>query len=152
MDPLPAPDPAEGVFSLIYLSTATAPMERPSLDELATRAAGANSLVHVTGYLTYRHGRFTQYLEGGTTAVRDLMARIRRDGRHSVVASIELGHVQRRFPGWSMRLLDPLWYPSGGPLEAIDELLGVVAEGDSANDEIRGSLNRLVSKFGGFEQ
>ena len=127
-------------------------MSRVSLDELATRAMAANASVGITGYLTHRHSRFTQYLEGNPARVRDLMERIRRDERHSVLTAIELGPVQRRFPGWSMQLLDPLWYPSGGPLEAIDELLGVVGGAEKANDELRRSLNQLVAKFSEFER
>lgn len=152
MDQPATSDETTEVFSLIYLSNATVPMSRASLDELATRAARANVLIDVTGYLTHRHNRFTQYLEGTADQVGDLMRRIRRDQRHSVLTTIELGPVPRRFPGWSMRLLDPLWYPSGGPLEAIDELLGVVDRGDMANDDLRDSLNRLVANISDFER
>ena len=45
------------------------------------------------------------------------------DDRHLVGTMIFLDIEERRFPGWSMRLLDPLWHPTGEALDAIDELL-----------------------------
>lgn len=135
------------VFSLMYLSEALMPFSDASLKQLGVQSSAANALHGITGYLSYRQGRFTQFLEGERSLVLALIKRIEFDERHSFLALTELGNNPRVFPGWSMQILDPLWYPSGGPVDAIDELMAL-STGSTGSDEItKQTLNVLVSQI-----
>ena len=93
---------------LVYVSSEQVPFDEASLQELAVRAAATNGELGVTGYLYYSKGRFLQYLEGASTAVEELMARIARDPRHDVLTTvIDYGISARRFPAWHMRWINP---------------------------------------------
>ncbi len=139
---------SEEVFSLLYMSEATAPFAEPSLQRLAVQAAANNVLLDVTGYLLYRNARFTQYLEGPRHEVLSLLDKISTDNRHRMMTVAELGTDARRFPGWSMRQLDPLWYPISGPFDAVDELLSMNAHSHQNDDTARESLVGLVARIG----
>lgn len=132
------------LVSLIYSSDATVPFEATSLGKLAELSARSNAGANITGYLSYRGTRFTQYLEGPEAAVNDLIARVRSDNRHKVRTLAWLEITERRFEGWSMRLLDPLWLPTSGTLDAIDELLGSVGPGEISNPLVAENMARLV--------
>ena len=135
------------VFSLMYLSEALQPFSDASLQHLGVQSSAANALQGITGYLSYRQGRFTQYLEGERSAVLALVQKIEADERHSILARTELGKGDRVFPGWSMQVLDPLWYAIGGPVDAIDELLALAA-GSADSDEItKQTLSVLVAQI-----
>lgn len=136
------------VFSLLYMSEASAPFGESSLQQLAVQSAATNVLIDVTGYLLYRNTRFTQYIEGPEHAVRALMARINDDDRHRVMTVAELGMDARRFPEWSMRRLDPLWHPIAGPLDAVDELLVLSADTDGDTSVVHESLVGLMAEIG----
>lgn len=134
---------------MLYLSRALVPFSDVSLQELGVHSSAANALLGLTGYLSYRDGRFTQYLEGERSAVRSVFGRIEADDRHQLMTVAELGGTDRVFPGWSMQVLDPLWYPTGGPVDAIDELLLLTA-GSLDSDEItKNTLGGLVAKLAG---
>jgi len=132
--------------SLIYASKAAMPLDKASLRELEFHAQKHNGEVGITGYLTYRNEAFTQVLEGPVDAVEALMERIRVDPRHTLTCEIELRPNNRCFPDWSMRLLNPLWFPSGSMLDSIDEVLasGPVSERDV--QAVRPSLEKLVAE------
>ena len=115
----------EQLSSLLYRSAVVRPFGPDDLRDLEVRASAHNAKINVSGYLTYRSGSFTQYLEGQASAVSGLYQSIVNDDRHLVGTMIFLDIEERRFPGWSMRLLDPLWHPTGEALDAIDELLQV---------------------------
>ncbi len=125
------------------------PMDRATLQDLEARASRANAERSITGYLTYRNERFTQYLEGSAEDVSETMSRIRTDARHGISVEIELGTNRRRFPGWSMRLLDPLWHPSGSVIDAIEELIGHGPMSRADQDLVRPELVRLVGEVAG---
>jgi len=125
------------------------PMDQVTLQQLEQRASSANAQRSITGYLTYRNERFTQYLEGSSDDLIAVMNRIRQDPRHTISVEMDLGVTRRRFPGWSMRLLDPLWYPSGSVLDAVEELIGYGPISLSDQDMIRPELERLVGEVAG---
>ena len=116
---------SEKLTSLLYRSAAIRPFGPDDLLELETKSGAANRAAGISGYLTYRSGSFTQYLEGPGDAVAALYKNITHDPRHAIGTTVILTIGERRFPGWSMRLLDPLWHPTGDALDAIDELLQV---------------------------
>lgn len=109
--------------ALVYRSTARRPFGVDELHDLAVQSGRDNAALSITGYLTYRHDRFTQYLEGPPSELAELFARIERDLRHNVEVKVDLEIQARRFPRWYMELLDPLWHPMSNALDAIDELL-----------------------------
>lgn len=95
------------LYFLLYVSSATHPMDRPQLDALLTQARAFNGAHGITGFLLYRDGLFMQMLEGTRDAVRALFERIRQDGRHrDVRVVVEGGLDQRVFPDWSMGYRD----------------------------------------------
>ena len=134
------------VSSLIYLSRTTRPIDGATIDEIALISALRNAEIDVTGFLTFSEPYFTQYLEGPTNAVSDLLEKIRRDPRHDVTTVVALGDDVRRFPDWSMRLLDSLWHSSAGPIETIFDLLTVSTGDPSSGQKLEGTLRRLVSE------
>lgn len=107
----------------MYRSTANQPFGPDELDDLAFRSQLRNATLAISGYLTHRSGRFTQYLEGPPDAIGALYHAIENDDRHTIDIVVRLGITSRRFPDWSMKVLNPLWHPSAGSLDVIDELL-----------------------------
>jgi len=92
------------MFSLAYTSNFQQPIGEEQLRELVERASEKNQRLSVTGYLCVLGTQILQYLEGDEATVRDLMAVIAADERHTVVSELDLGHHdERRFPNWGMR-------------------------------------------------
>ena len=76
---------------------------------LTAAAAEKNGTLDITGCLFHHRLKqtFVQYLEGPEELLIRLMQSIRKDPRHEILNEIGLGRREtRRFPGWSMRLLD----------------------------------------------
>ncbi len=142
---------AEGLVSLVYRSTVAQPFGPDDLDELAFRAQQRNAALDISGYLSHRTDRFTQYLEGPPGSMRSLYAAIEADTRHRIDIRVTLPVVVRRFPDWSMKLLDPLWHPTGAALDVIDELLHALRS-DAKHDAIRPSLERLLDQVAADER
>lgn len=133
--------------ALIYRSTARSPFGPDELTDLADRSASKNASVGISGYLSYRDMRFTQYLEGPEPALAELMRAIRSDDRHTVDITVDLDVDERRFPQWSMRVLRPMWHPTSTAPEVIDELL-FTSSGTTLDDEVtRGPLVELLNSF-----
>lgn len=131
--------------SVLYRSIARSPFGADDLYDLSVHAATQNDANGITGYLTYRNSYFTQYFEGTGDAVADLYQRIKGDRRHEIEVGVVLEVAHRRFPDWSMRLIDPLWHPTATAIDAIDELLhssGGVAHGA----DVVGTLCELVDQ------
>ncbi len=134
------------VSSIVYLSRTTRPFGPDDVVELADRAAEANELHGVTGYLTYSEPHFTQYIEGPETELLAVWDRIQNDARHKIVQSVGLGLAERRFKDWAMTLIDPMWHSAAGSIEAIHELLSAADNGMGPSSEIASSLRNLVSE------
>lgn len=138
---------SEGLYSLIYSSTATVPFDQESLNQLERAAMEHNGSVQITGYLTYRNDRFTQFLEGPAASVEPLMTRIRQDPRHTVDSeTIFTARAARYFPKWSMRRLNPMWLPSGNCFDAIEEILHLPSE-NGENDALGPVLEKLIDEL-----
>ena len=133
------------LVSVLYRSRACHPLGVDDLYELSEQSATANVRNGITGYLSYRADSFTQYFEGSGDAVSDLYSRISIDRRHVIDVAVVLQVDTRRFPDWSMRLIDPLWHPTANAIDAIDDLLHTSQ--DCAGDaEIVGVLGGLVDQ------
>ena len=91
------------LISLVYISTATAPLDDAALHGILTRARENNARLDVTGMLLYREGQFVQILEGASGAVHDLADEIRADPRHTDMSVILDEPIEaREFSDWSM--------------------------------------------------
>ncbi len=102
-----------GMFCLGYVSFANQPMRRADLEQLAAQSARDNRARRITGVLLYDDGIFLQFLEGEEGTVRNLLARIARDHRHSRLAVVLEEEIpQRHFPDWHMALADAEMFPA----------------------------------------
>ncbi len=91
------------MISLTYLSRATAPLDRPQLEELLSVSRERNLASEVTGMLLYVDEQFIQTLEGRREDVEATMGRIVADARHHQVDVTLVEEIQERcFPGWTM--------------------------------------------------
>lgn len=103
IEPMVASDEAEGLYSLVYTSSAAAPFSTEDLDDLLHYSRASNRAHDITGLLLYRRGRFTQFVEGPEGAVRALLARIQADSRHTSIRVLIDGFAAtRQLPEWTM--------------------------------------------------
>jgi hypothetical protein len=76
------------MLSLIYSSVATDTFGEADLAGLLAQSRTANERNDVTGMLLFRNGYFLQVLEGPDAAVREKMAVIKTDPRHTKVTML----------------------------------------------------------------
>ena len=90
-------------YYVVYTSVATDPMHEEELRAILEHARASNHQTRVTGLLLYSNGQILQVLEGEKEEVEKLYEKIRRDPRHTHVATVEAGFSKHRiFPDWSM--------------------------------------------------
>ena len=95
------------VYSLAYVSEASAPLTLPDLLELLRGSREKNAALGVSGILLYRYGTFLQLLEGSQSEVDALYATIARDPRHREVSTVLVeDRPDRRFAEWTMGFAD----------------------------------------------
>jgi hypothetical protein len=88
---------------IVYLSTATRLMSDADLMEVLRVSRANNERDDVTGLLLYQGGNFIQLLEGESTAIDTIYARIEKDPRHHSCLRMLDGEAEERlFPDWSM--------------------------------------------------
>ncbi|KAA9089069.1 BLUF domain-containing protein [Microbacterium radiodurans] len=93
----------DDLLSVLYTSTARSPFGDDELAELLTRSRASNERHELTGMLLYRGGRFVQVLEGPAERVRDLLAVIATDERHTAMRVLIEQPIERReFADWTM--------------------------------------------------
>ncbi len=91
------------LYSLIYLSRATAEPTEPELRELLRISRLNNERDNLTGMLLFKEGRYMQLLEGPKEAVCATFARIASDPRHDDTTILFEGAIKERdFEDWSM--------------------------------------------------
>jgi hypothetical protein len=134
--------------ALVYLSSATQGFTQVKLDELAARATDANAELGITGVLTYRNAQFIQYIEGPAGQVEALYLRLQDDSRHTIRQRVDVPVVGRRFHGWGMELLDPVWLPSMNAHDALHDLLHLTAAMNSttAGRDAADIIDRLATE------
>lgn len=94
------------MLAIIYLSESNIEFTENDLESLALLSANRNKQAKITGYLTYQHGRFIQYIEGEELEILALMKSIEEDSRHQVKYKLQKDIREKRFfPSWSMRLV-----------------------------------------------
>ena len=76
------------------------------MNDIHRTARELNSLDGITGLLVFNGTHFLQIIEGAERAIDDLLARLRRDPRHSGLEVRDERMVEARsFPDWSMELV-----------------------------------------------
>ncbi|MFK7889893.1 MAG: chemotaxis protein CheB [Granulosicoccus sp.] len=125
------------MISLAYASAATKEFNKDMLVDLHDQALGNNRKHGITGYLSWKNGRFFQYLEGPENAVTALMDKISRDTRHKVLQVLSLGTIeQRRFLSWDMLNMTGAGIPDIRIADLIEDVMNstigkVFAESES---------------------
>ena len=90
-------------YYIVYTSVATEPMPAEELRDILEHARASNHQTRITGLLLYSDGQILQVLEGEKEAIERLYEKIRRDSRHTHVATVDAGFSEHRiFPDWSM--------------------------------------------------
>lgn len=99
----PTPEP---VSQLVYLSRATAYVDRSELHDITAVSMANNRGRGITGALLFCDGYFLQILEGAPEVVDATLEKICLDARHADVQVIERRDgVARMFAGWDMSCL-----------------------------------------------
>ena len=92
------------MLSIVYSSKAEHPFSDADLALLLEQSRENNAELDISGMLLYRQGRFLQVLEGEDAPLRDKMAVIARDPRHTEVRTLLDEPIDHRFFGqWTMR-------------------------------------------------
>ena len=92
--------------ALTYTSFASLDLTARDLEDIHRTATELNALDGITGILVFNGTRFLQVIEGAESAIDELLARLRRDQRHSGVEVRDQRPIEARsFPDWSMELV-----------------------------------------------
>ncbi len=111
--------------TLTYTSLARLDLDAQDLEAIHHSARTLNGLDGITGLLVFDGSRFLQIVEGAPDAIDDLMARLRRDSRHSAIEVRDERLVEARaFPDWTMELLQV----DAGFLTARNSIDGILPE------------------------
>ena len=106
------------IYRIVYVSTATSPLEYDELKALEQVACRNNAELGVTGILVYCDCKFMQFLEGEKSNVEEIFSVIIRDTRHYSIDVLRNGMIPRRqFTDWQMKYVD---------LRDIDESEGYI--------------------------
>lgn len=96
------------LFTIVYTSRMLASDANTTLTDLLTNARAKNASLGVTGLLLHKSGKVMQALEGDERTVRELVAEISEDPRHTDFWVITEEHKDIRFyPEWSMQFIEP---------------------------------------------
>ena len=76
------------------------------LEDIETSSREWNARNDVTGFMIFNGTHFLQLIEGAEPVVDDLVARVRRDPRHTGFEIRDRQKVERRsFPGWPLEVV-----------------------------------------------
>ena len=91
---------------LVYVSTSINEVDSDTLQSILSTAQTNNDAHDLTGLLVFDDKYFVQLIEGGRSAVSQLLGNLYRDTRHKdlVVLGFDVVH-QRQFPNWSMQFV-----------------------------------------------
>ncbi|UZR28963.1 BLUF domain-containing protein [Methylococcus mesophilus] len=93
---------------VIYVSSKADTLTEHDLEDISEISRRNNAELGITGLLISAHRYFFQFLEGGESAVEQLLKRIQQDPRHNhfLILKVEENLESRMFPEWSMRIID----------------------------------------------
>ena len=131
--------------SVTYTSLARLDLEGSDLEDIHRTAREQTALNGVTGLLVFNGTHFLQIIEGAEEAIAELVAKLRRDPRHTGFEIRDQRKVETRsFPDWSMELVRV----RAGYFEARDTIAERLP--DSVPEAIQARLFRmteLISKM-----
>ena len=91
------------MHEITYYSLAKPGLRAEDIAAILETARSFNATNNISGCLLYHQNQFIQILEGDALILRDLIARIKTDKRHSFFYPIAEGEKeQRTFPNWTM--------------------------------------------------
>lgn len=124
--------------TLTYTSLARLDLGAADVTDIHRTARHLNALDGITGLLVFDGRRFLQIVEGAEDAIDSLLARLRRDPRHSALEIRDERFVEARaFPEWAMELARV----SAGYLEARAEIGAMLPR------EVPGPVRELVLRM-----
>ena len=98
-----------GLYRIVYDSVVHLPFGaegEQAIEAILAVARARNAAAGITGVLYYDGAYFLQVLEGPRTPVEAMMARIRRDPRHTDIRILHAGPLEQRdFGNWHMMLV-----------------------------------------------
>lgn len=97
----------DGLWQIIYVSKASAPLEGEGLSDLLRASRRNNHMFKVSGFLVQHDGCFLQVLEGPSGPLKALFGQIARDERHSNLwVLLDQPIARKDFAEWSMAFID----------------------------------------------
>jgi hypothetical protein len=145
--------PSGALHRLIYISSAVGVLRADELDRILLRAKASNEGAGLTGLLLLHEGSFLQVIEGSPAGVLSLIARIRRDRRHTGITLLE-SHacMTRAFPDSPMAYVAPRNLTPGQRQE-LGELLAAARrrEASGGGESLVDQLWSLLSRFQAVE-
>jgi hypothetical protein len=92
--------------TLTYTSLASLDLTSADIDRILHEARNSNAMDGITGLLVFNGTHFMQVVEGAPHAIDELVARLRRDRRHTGFEVRDEREIDERFfPDWSMELV-----------------------------------------------
>ncbi len=96
-----------GVYQIVYTSSATKPLSTQEIKALELAASERNLKLDITGLLIYQNGKFLQFLEGPKNQVETLFSSIELDKRHQAINFLRHEPiVKRQFTDWYMKYIN----------------------------------------------
>ena len=133
--------------SLTYTSLARLDLGADELNAIHRTARELNSLDGITGLLVFNGTHFLQIIEGEERGIDDLLARLRRDPRHSGLEVRDERMVEdRSFPDWSMELVRV----NASYFEATETIKDRIPP--TVADNVRDRLHRMTELISGTIQ
>jgi len=132
--------------SLTYTSRAALDLTADDLHAIHRTAREQNAIDGITGLLVFNGTHFLQIVEGAEPAIDELLARLKRDPRHSALEVRDERSIEvRSFPDWSMELV-PV---KAGYFEARDTIADRLP--DSVPEAIQARLFRMTELISRME-
>ena len=97
------PDGAMMLSRLIYFSRVAEDLDFRGFHNIVEQAKHNNQKRLLTGCLIQSDGYFVQYLEGGRSAISELLGRLMQDQRHNGLVVVHMDQIRERlFRQWRM--------------------------------------------------
>lgn len=97
------------IFESLYVSEFAADADPAEIANIVRVSRANNLIAGLTGVLMFDGSHFCQLLEGAEDAVRQTMAKIAIDARHTQFQPLHEGSIglKRRFDAWHVGILAP---------------------------------------------
>ena len=108
------------MYEITYYSIANPGISGQDIASILRTSRTHNASRDITGCLLFHNGQFIQILEGNKSTVDDLIAKIKKDHRHSYFYKLAEGNKEdRTFPDWTMAFREF----SEGDMKSVSEVL-----------------------------